>query len=61
MRLRGKKVSKAYQKLVFVNDKDGKEYACYAGDLTNHKRGRGLTKNEREKCMDLSFVLGETW
>ncbi len=61
MSMRGEIISKEYQKMVFVHDKDGKEYACYAGDLKNLKKPEDLTDEEREKCTDLSTVLGDSW
>jgi transcriptional antiterminator Rof (Rho-off) len=59
--MRGEIISKEYHKMVFVHDKDGKEYACYAGDLKNIKKSEDLTDEEREKCTDLSTVLGDSW
>lgn len=61
MSMRGEIISKEYQSMVFVHDKDGKEYACYVEDLKNLKRGKILTENERKKCTDLSLVLGDSW
>jgi hypothetical protein len=61
MSMRGEIISKEYQNMVFVHDKNGKEYACYAGDVKNFKRGEDLTENEREKCTDLNLVLGDSW
>lgn len=61
MSMRGEIISKEYQSIVFVNDKDGKEYACYASDLNNSIKGEELTDNEKAKCMDLSLVLGDSW
>jgi hypothetical protein len=61
MSMRGEIISEEYQKMVFVHDKNGKEYACYASDLKNIKKGEDLTENERAKCMDLSLVLGDSW
>ena len=61
MSMRGEIISKEYQNMVFVNDQNGKEYACYASDLQSHKKGAGLTDNERERCTDLSLVLGDSW
>ena len=61
MSMRGEIISKEYQGMVFVHDKDGKEYACYAKDLKNLKKVEDLTDNEREKCTDLSQVLGDNW
>jgi hypothetical protein len=59
--MRGEIISKEYNKMVFVHDKNGKEYACYAGDLQNVKRGEDLTEAERQKCTDISLVLGDSW
>lgn len=61
MSMRGEIISKEYQKMVFVHDKDGKEYACYAEDLKNLKPSEDLTEDERAKCTDLSLVLGDSW
>ena len=61
MSMRGEIISKEYQKMVFVHDKDGKEYACYAGDLKNFKKSEDLTDDERAKCTDLSTVLSDSW
>ena len=61
MSMRGEIISKEYQSMVFVHDKNGKEYACYADDLKNLKRGEDLSDHERKKCTDLSLVLGDSW
>ena len=61
MSMRGEIISKEYQSMVFVHDKDGKEYACYASDLKNLKKGEDLNDDERGKCTDLSLVLGDSW
>ena len=61
MSMRGEIISKEYQSMVFVHDKNGKEYACYADDLKNLKRGEDLSDQERKKCTDLSLVLGDSW
>jgi len=59
--MRGEKISEEYQKMVWVRDKDGKEYACYINDLKNIKKKEDLTDEEKEKCLDLSLVLGDSW
>ena len=61
MSMRGEIISKEYQGMVFVHDKDGKEYACYAEDLKNLKKAEDLPDKEREKCTELSQVLGDSW
>ena len=61
MSMRGEKISEEYQKMVWVRDKDGKEYACYIDDLKSIKKKEDLTDEEKQKCMDLSLVLGDSW
>jgi hypothetical protein len=61
MSMRGENISKEYQKLVWVQGKDGKEYACYIDDVKNIKRKEDLTEEEKAKCLDISQVLGDSW
>ena len=61
MSMRGEKISEEYQKMVWIRDKDGKEYACYIDDLKSVKKKEDLTDEEKEKCMDISLVLGDSW
>ena len=62
MSMRGEKISQEYQRMVWVHDKDGKEYACYADDLKGSLKNRDdLTEEEKQSCLDLSQVLGESW
>jgi len=62
MSMRGDIISNEYKKMVWVHDKDGKEYACYADDLKGKiKKKEDLTDEEKEKCMDLNEVVGESW
>lgn len=59
--MKGEVISKEFQKMVWIKDKDGKEYACYIDDLKNIKRKEDLTEEEKAKCTDLSVVLGDSW
>lgn len=61
MSMRGELIAQEYQNMTFVNDQNGKEYACYTSDLKNHKEGADLTEDERKRCTDLSQVLGDSW
>ena len=61
MSMRGEIISKVYQSMVFVHDKDGREYACYARDLVHNHNGDEITDREKQKCTDLSLVMGDTW
>jgi len=48
-----------YGDLVWVRDKDGKEYACSMEALKgNIKKKEELSEGELAKCTDLSTVIG---
>jgi len=61
MSMRGELISEEYKKMVWIKDNDGKEYACYAEDLKSLKRKEDLTEEEREKCVDMNQILGDSW
>jgi len=52
-----------YEALVWIRDKDGKEYACTAAALKgNLKTKDELSEEEMESCMDVSLLIGtERW
>lgn len=56
--MRGEIISKEYEKMVWVKDQNGKEYACYSSDLKDKDH---LTDEEKAKCVDTSQVLGDSW
>lgn len=49
--------------LVWVRDKDGKEYACSADALKGNIRTKEeLSDEEKASCMDVSTIVGtERW
>lgn len=58
MSMRGENISKEYQRMIFVKDETGKEYACYLKDLKDKDK---LTDEEKAKCLDTSQVVGDSW
>lgn len=52
-----------YESMVWVRDKNGREYACYVDALKgNLKTKDELTVEERATCMDVSELIGtERW
>jgi len=59
--MKGDIISKEFQKMVWVQDKDGKEYACYIEDLGQIKKKEDMTEDEQKQCLDLNTVLGDSW
>ncbi len=49
--------------LVWIRDKDGKEYACSVEALKgNIKKKEELTEEEKARCTDVSSMVGtERW
>lgn len=58
MSMRGELISKEYQRMVWVKDDSGKEYACYADDVKNDAH---LSEDDKAKCLDTSQVVGDSW
>lgn len=61
MSMRGELISAEYQSIIFINDVDGKEYSCYLKDVENFNESKGLTRKQKENCLDVSLVLGDSW
>jgi hypothetical protein len=62
MSMRGEVISEEYKKMVWVHDREGKEYACYIDDLKGKiKTKEQLTDEEKKNCLDLNTVLGGSW
>lgn len=59
--MRGQIISKEYQRMVWVKDTDGKEFSCYHEDVKNFDSKRGLTRDQKERCLDTSLVAGDSW
>ena len=52
-----------YASLVWIRDKDGKEYACPMDAIKGKvKTKEQLTDEEKAKCTDVSTIIGtERW
>lgn len=61
MSMRGEIISREYQKMVWVRDNDGKEFACYRDDVENLDHHKGLSREQRERCLDTSLIAGDSW
>ena len=59
--MKGEIISQEFQHMVWVHDKNGKEYACRIEDARNVRKKEDLTRDEQRQCMDLNSVLGDSW
>jgi len=56
------KAGLGYDELVWIRDKDGKEYACEFNDIKAIKKKEDLSEEEFKRCVDVSDVIGkENW
>jgi hypothetical protein len=54
-----KENSGGYESMVWVQDRDGREFACYREDLNNPAE---LTEEKKAKCLDVNTIIGtERW
>ena len=56
--MRGDIISAEYNKMVFVRDKNGGEFVCYASDLSDRNH---VKDNEKENCINTNLILGASW
>ena len=48
-----------YESMVWLQDREGKEFACYRDDIKNPAE---ITEEEKAKCMDVNSLIGtERW
>jgi hypothetical protein len=52
-----------YESIVWIKDKDGKEYACYIDDINQDAHVKqALSSAEQERCLDVNELVGtERW
>ncbi len=48
-----------YESMVWVQDRNGKEFSCYREDIKNTEE---ITDVEKVKCLDVNTIIGtERW
>jgi hypothetical protein len=52
-----------YESIVWIKDKNGKEFACYIDDITtNADVKQALSDTEKARCLDVNELVGtERW
>ena len=54
--------SGGYESMVWINERNGREFACYINDTKNIERFEELPEEVREKCLDVNSLIGtERW
>ena len=54
--------SGGYESMVWVNDRLGREFACYEKDIKNSEYFEELPEEIREQCLDVNMLIGtERW
>jgi hypothetical protein len=54
--------SGGYESMVWVNDRKGREFACYINDIKDIEHFEDLPDEVREKCLDVNILIGtERW
>jgi hypothetical protein len=54
--------SGGYESMVWVNDRNGRKFACYINDTKIIESFEELPEHVREKCIDVNNLIGtERW
>ena len=54
--------SGGYESIVWVNDRNGREFACYINDRKDMGHFEELPDELREKCLNVNNLIGtERW
>lgn len=59
--MKGQIIAKEFNKIVWVNDKNGAQYACRTDNRNDITKKEDLTDEEQQGCMNLNVVLGDSW
>ncbi len=59
--MKGEIIAQEFNKMVWVKDKDGAQYACYTDKQNDIKSKEELSSDEQQKCMNLNEVAGDSW
>jgi len=55
----GGKTGLGYEEMVWIRDKEGKEYACQFKDIKFIKKREELSEEEASHCVDVSQIIGK--
>ena len=54
--------SGGYESMVWVNDRNGREFACYTDNVNAFEYFEDIPEELREKCLDVNSLIGtERW
>ncbi len=59
--MKGQIISQEFNKMVWVQDNKGAQYACYIDQDRDIKSKEDLSQHEQQSCMNLNAVLGDSW
>jgi len=59
--MKGQVISEEFNRMVWVQDNQGAEYACYIDKDKDVKSKEDLSPNEQKSCLNLNSVLGDSW
>ena len=56
--MRGQIISREFQNIQWIQDENGKEYACYSDGVTAEGT---INEEKKDRCLDTNQVLGDSW
>ena len=59
--MKGQIISQEFNKMAWVQDDEGAQYACYIEQNRDVINIEDLSQHEKHSCMNLNTVLGDSW
>ena len=53
------KIGLGYEEMVWIKDKEGREYACQFSDIKVIKRKEEISDEEASRCVDVGEVINK--
>ena len=51
-----------YESIVWLNDEEGREYACYLEDVKDLENGVNISEDIKKRCLNVNDLIGtERW
>ena len=51
-----------YESMVWLNDEEGREYACYLEDVKGLEKGHHISEELKKRCLNVNELVGtERW
>ena len=47
-----------YESMIWLNDEEGREYACYIEDVKDLQKGHNISEDLKKRCLNVNELIG---